>query len=131
MIDYVLLRIPILYSRLCVCTCGIQICMWNTYEYHILRYFKKYYTSTKCGKSECSSRVAAAAAKSLQLCPALCDPIDGSPSGFPVPGILQAKTLEWVAISTGLGEGNSNMRRHGVESYKHIYFQLLIYHLSF
>ena len=42
---------------------------------------------------------AAAAAKSLQLCPTLCDPIDGSPPGSPVPGILQAKTLEWVAIS--------------------------------
>ena len=42
---------------------------------------------------------AAAAAKSLQLCPTLCDPIDGSPTGFPVPGILQARTLEWVAIS--------------------------------
>ena len=42
---------------------------------------------------------AAAAAKSLQSCPTLCDPIDGSPPGFPVPGILQARTLEWVAIS--------------------------------
>ena len=41
----------------------------------------------------------AAAAKLLQLCPTLCDPIDGSPSGSPVPGILQARTLEWVAIS--------------------------------
>ena len=41
----------------------------------------------------------AAAAKSLQSCPTLCDPIDGSPPGFPVPGILQARTLEWVAIS--------------------------------
>ena len=39
------------------------------------------------------------AAKSLQLCPTLCDPIDGSPPGSPVPGILQARTLEWVAIS--------------------------------
>ena len=39
------------------------------------------------------------AAKSLQSCPTLCDPIDGSPSGSPVPGILQARTLEWVAIS--------------------------------
>ena len=37
--------------------------------------------------------------KSLQSCPTLCDPIDGSPPGFPVPGILQARTLEWVAIS--------------------------------
>ena len=41
----------------------------------------------------------AAAAKSLQLCPTLCDPTDGSPPGFPVSGILQARTLEWVAIS--------------------------------
>ena len=42
---------------------------------------------------------AATAAKSLQSCPTLCDPIDGSPPGSPVPGILQARTLEWVAIS--------------------------------
>ena len=42
---------------------------------------------------------AAAAAKSLQSCPTLCDPTDGSPAGSPVPGILQARTLEWVAIS--------------------------------
>ena len=38
-------------------------------------------------------------AKSLQSCPTLCDPIDGSPPGSPVPGILQARTLEWVSIS--------------------------------
>ena len=42
---------------------------------------------------------AAAATKSLQSYPTLCDPIDGSPPGSPVPGILQARTLEWVAIS--------------------------------
>ena len=42
---------------------------------------------------------AAAAAKSLQSCPTLCDPIDGSPPGSPVPGILQTRTLEWAAIS--------------------------------
>ena len=42
---------------------------------------------------------ATAAAKSLQSCPTLCDPIDGSPPGSPVHGILQARTLEWVAIS--------------------------------
>ena len=42
---------------------------------------------------------AASAAKSLQSCPTLCDPIDGSPPGSPIPGILQARTLEWVAIS--------------------------------
>ena len=41
----------------------------------------------------------AAAAKSLQLCLTLCDPRDGSPPGSPIPGILQARTLEWVAIS--------------------------------
>ena len=39
------------------------------------------------------------AAKSLQSCPTLCDPLDGSPPGSPIPGILQARTLEWVAIS--------------------------------
>ena len=42
---------------------------------------------------------AAAAAKSLQSCPTLCNPIEGSPPGSPVPGILQARTLEWAAIS--------------------------------
>ena len=42
---------------------------------------------------------AAAAAKSLQSCPTLCDPIDGSPTGSPVPGILKARTLDWVAAS--------------------------------
>ena len=43
--------------------------------------------------------IPAAAAKSLQSCPTLWDPIDGSPPGSPIPGILQARTLEWVAIS--------------------------------
>ena len=43
--------------------------------------------------------VAAAAAESLQSCPTLCNRIDGSPPGSPIPGILQARTLEWVAIS--------------------------------
>ena len=46
-----------------------------------------------------AAAAAAAAAKSLQSCPTLCDPIDGSPAGSAIPGILQAKTLEWVAIS--------------------------------
>ena len=46
-----------------------------------------------------SAAAAAAAAKSLQSCPTLCDPIDGPPPGSTVPGILQARTLEWVAIS--------------------------------
>ena len=47
----------------------------------------------------CLYQYAADAAKSLQSCPTLCDPIDGSPPGSAVPGILQARTLEWVAIS--------------------------------
>ena len=47
----------------------------------------------------CSHPAAAAAAKALQSCPTLCDPIDGSPPGSSDPGILQARTLEWVAIS--------------------------------
>ena len=47
----------------------------------------------------CFKYSAAAAAKLLQSYPTLCDPIDGSPLGYPIPGILQAKTLEWVAIS--------------------------------
>ena len=46
-----------------------------------------------------NTAAAAAAAKSLQSCLTLCDPIDGSPRGSPVPGILQARTLEWVAIA--------------------------------
>ena len=46
-----------------------------------------------------AAAAAAAAAKSIQLCPTLCDPWDGGPSGFPIPGILQARTLEWVVIS--------------------------------
>ena len=49
--------------------------------------------------SESAAAAAAAAAKSLQLCPTLCDPIDSSPPGSAVPGILQGRTLEWVAIS--------------------------------
>ena len=52
----------------------------------------------KCLKN-LTANVAAAAAKSLQLCQTLCNPRDGSPPGSPVPGILQARTLEWVAIS--------------------------------
>ena len=46
-----------------------------------------------------SSITTTATTKSLQSCPTLCDPTDGSPPGSPVPGILQARTLEWVAIS--------------------------------
>ena len=62
-----------------------------------------------CGSEPITSMTAAAAAKSFQSCPTLCDPIDGSPPGSPVPGILQARTLEWVAISYWLySPGASN-----------------------
>ena len=60
--------------------------MLGSYSFYNQKYLLKTFTLT-------------AAAKSLQSCPTLCDPIDGSPPGSPVPGILQARTLEWVAIS--------------------------------
>ena len=50
-------------------------------------------------EKEFKATIITATAKSLQLCPTLCDPIDGSPPGSPVPGLLQARTLKWVAIS--------------------------------
>ena len=51
------------------------------------------------GVGGAGAAAAAAAAKTLQSCPTLCDPIDSSPSGSTIPGILQARTLEWAAIS--------------------------------
>ena len=58
-----------------------------------------------------SSKTNAAAAKSLQSCPTLCDPIDSSPPGFSIPGMFQARVLEWVAItfSTKTNETVSNL----------------------
>ena len=71
----------------------IRLCNdWKWWE----RKWKQMSSWELSGVMKCS---AAAAAKSLQLCPTLCDPIDGSSPGSPVPGILQARTLEWVAIS--------------------------------
>ena len=69
---------------------GLPHCRWILYQ-----------LSHKRSPKGIISRIdaAAAAAKSLQSCPTLCDPVDGSPPGSPVPGILQARTLEWVAIS--------------------------------
>ena len=54
---------------------------------------------TKDYHAAAAAAAAAATAKSLLLCPTLCDPIDGSPPGSPVPGILQARVLEWGAIA--------------------------------
>ena len=59
-----------------------------------------------------SGIAAAAAAKSLQLCPTLCDPLDGSLPGSPVPGILQARILEWVAISFSRGSSRPRDQTH-------------------
>ena len=66
--------------------------------------------------TECALHNSAAAAKLLQSCPTLCDPIDGSPPGSPVPGILQARTLEWVAISFSKHESEKWKGSHSVVS---------------
>ena len=64
------------------------------------RGFKKFSIRILCARARILDHLLhTAAAKSLQSCPTLCDPTDGSPPGSPVPGILQARTLEWVAIS--------------------------------
>ena len=68
-------------------------------EWVAIRWKKIYCQSTMWCNWFKSLLVFAAAAKSLQSCPTLCDPIDGSPPGSPIPGILQARTLQWVAIS--------------------------------
>ena len=65
------------------------------------------------------AKYTAAAAKSLQLCPTLCDPIDSSPPGSPIPGTLQARTLEWVAIS--FSEYYSAIKRNAFESVHHLH----------
>ena len=68
-----------------------SIQLWNNSLINVTSPWSEYSTSPKSHT--------AAAAKSLQSCPTLCDPIDGSPPGSPVPGILQSRTLEWVAFS--------------------------------
>ena len=76
------------------------------YSSHLMRRVNSLEKTLILGKIEGRRRMGwqkmrwlAAAAKSLQSCPTLCDPIDGSPPGSPVPGILKARTLEWVAIA--------------------------------
>ena len=77
--------------------CATNIVQWKQ---NTGKYFDPDGSSLDTHLKRCSTLVAAAAAaKSLQSCPTLCNPIDGSPPGSPVPGILQARTLEWVAIS--------------------------------
>ena len=69
-----------------------------SYKIHYFQRSKDYWENI-CREQNILKWHAAAAAKLLQLCPTLCDPIDRSPPGSPVPGILKARTLEWVAIS--------------------------------
>ena len=78
-------------DRNCHLDCCVVYFLPNADEWMRIRTTKSVAFSCYCA--------VAAAAKSLQSCPTLCDPIDSSPLGSPVPGILQARTLEWVAIS--------------------------------
>ena len=76
---------------------------------HMLSFFLEKYL----GENAVLWCICAAAAKSLQSCPTLCDPIDGSPPGSPIPGILQARTLEWVDISfSNAWKGKVKVKSH-------------------
>ena len=77
----------------CVCACASAHVLVNIFGDH------KVEGTKALGPGRFFFKVAATAAKSPQSCPTLCDPIDGSPPGSSVPGILQARTLEWIAIS--------------------------------
>ena len=75
----------------------------TTFTSHRLKRLKFFFNEQQKNEHENvkeDAAAAAAAAKSLQLCPTLCDPTDGSPPGSAVPGMLQARILEWVAISS-------------------------------
>ena len=74
-------------------TLSTKVCLVMAMVFPVVMYGCESWTVKK------AAAAAAAAAKSLQSCPTLCDPIDGSPPGSLVPGILQARILEWVAIS--------------------------------
>ena len=74
-------------------------CLNLFHPFHPLLYLYVFITALHTYNGILLSHAAAAAAKSLQSCLTLCDPIDGSPPGSSVPGILHARTLEWVAIS--------------------------------
>ena len=93
------------FQHFYVCNELLSFCLFSIYIYN--KHIKKwvvfmtylYLISYTLLYIVLSLTMLAAAAKLLQSCPTLCDPIDGSPSGSPVPGILQARTLEWAAIS--------------------------------
>ena len=85
-------------SNLCLLHCRRILHHWATREAHAY-YISYWFNDHFSFFGVMPITAAVAAAKSLQLCLTLCDPIHGSPPGSPVPGILQARTLEWVAIS--------------------------------
>ena len=78
-------------------TLPAKVCLVKAMVFPVVMYGCESWTIQKVA-------AAAAAAKSLQSCPTLCDPIDGSPLGSPVPGILQARTLEWLAFPSPMQE---------------------------
>ena len=89
--------------------CILSPCLFNLYAEYIMRNagLEEAHVGIRiAGRNINNLRYADANAnaKSLQSCPTLCDPIDGSPPGSPIPGILQARTMEWVAISSPMHE---------------------------
>ena len=83
--------------------------LMNIYIWNLEKWYWWIYLQGSKGDADIENRLVdtmgkGATAKSLQSCPTLCDPIDGSPPGSPVPGILQARTLEWVAIALSGGK---------------------------
>ena len=93
------------YPHFSICSVGLFFWLLSRF-FFVFGFLKFEHDSIIClvfvgffGYYCCCFLVPAATVKSLQSCPTLCNPIDGSPPGSPVPGILQARTLEWVAIS--------------------------------
>ena len=89
---------PLRPSLLCLCLCWSSDCIAH-FLYDSVSIPIKIITMIHYIYALLYAAAAAAAARSLQSCPTLCDSIDGSPPGSDIPGILQARTLEWVAIS--------------------------------
>ena len=91
---------------MCIQFISLTITDFSQFVLHIPKLFSllspRHAYQCQCGLEKHGNSIAwsaAAAAKSLQSCPTLCDTIDGSPPGSPIPGILQARTLQWVAVS--------------------------------
>ena len=76
-----------------------DVLLYGRNQHNIVKQLSSNINNQKARLAPPTLDAAAAAAKSLQSCLTLCDPVDGSPPGSPVPGLLQARTLEWVAIA--------------------------------